>query len=625
MEKPRDERYEACLRLFLLHKGLNFCLIEREMRALGYADFNRRILYSRTEKGEYKPGWIERFGWKNQLGGTGGNTTGRECALRPPDGSNLADGTSPNGFPSARSEAGEMKDTTGGVSASFHEWLKAVSPEMTWDWKHQEYIYRHLERVTSGESKRLMIFMPPRHGKSELVTVRYAGWRLWNDPRMRVILTSYNQRLADKFSRSIRRLLSDEEDKLYVAEPPASAGGRDSSALNVMNVRGTTPPAHTGGSASVFPQRMFPKTRSMNASSQWETAVGGGVKAAGVGAGVTGFGAQLIIIDDPVKNRAQAESETLREKVWDWYRNDLYTRLEPNASIVLIQTRWHEDDLAGRLLRDMQAGGDQWEVVNLPALAEDQEDRETGDMRQEPQNLSPDSCLSSPVSADPLARPPGAALCPERFDETKLEEIQRQLGGYAFSALYQQRPTPAGGGIFKRAWFTRFVDAAPKGLRWKRGYDLAVSTKTSACYTSSFRVAYDKLGNLYIADGFRKRIEFPEQRRYIFSRLIEEKDTEHGIEKALHGQAIIQDLRRDPGIRGSNLRGVTVSADKLTRALKWAPLAEEGKVILIRGPWNQAFLDEICNFPGGHFDDQVDAVSLAVAMFQNKGKKLYRF
>ncbi len=115
---------------------------------------------------------------------------------------------------------------------------------------------------------------------------------------------------------------------------------------------------------------MFPRTRTINTVSQWETAAGGGVKAVGVGAGVTGFGAQLIIIDDPVKSRADAESETLREKVWDWYRNDLYTRLEPNGSIILIQTRWHEDDLAGRLLNDMADGGDQWEVVNLPALAE---------------------------------------------------------------------------------------------------------------------------------------------------------------------------------------------------------------------------------------------------------------
>ncbi len=319
----------------------------------------------------------------------------------------------------------------------------------------------------------------------------------------------------------------------------------------------------------------------------------------------------------------------------------------------------------------MQNGGDQWEVVSLPALSETGEAVEKRSKRGDGSGsppyeggvdaasadgvvLSPSagiqaessddhlSCEGEPprqqktltpllrkegsrTDDDPLGRRLGAALCPERFDEKALEEIKRQLGGYAFSALYQQRPTPAEGGIFKRVWFTRFVDRAPNDLKWKRGYDLAVSTKTTSCYTSSFRVAYDASGNMYIADGFRKRLEFPDQRRYIVDRLLAEKDTEHGIEKALHGQAIIQDLRWDPAIRGTILRGVTVTADKLTRALKWAPLAEEGKVILVRGPWNQAFLDEICSFPGGQYDDQVDAVSLAVSMFEKKGSKMFSF
>lgn len=370
---------------------------------------------------------------------------------------------------------------------------------------------------------------------------------------------------------------------------------------------------------------MFPKTRTINTASQWETALGGGVKAVGVGAGITGFGGQVIVIDDPVKSRAEAESQTYRERLWDWYRNDLYTRLEPGAAVILIQTRWHVDDLAGRLLQEMHDGGDQWEVIDLPALAEDTETRRKGVEEQSalfPVSLSP----LFPVSpSDPLGRPVGAALCPDRFDEGKLADIRSQLGSYNFSALYQQHPTPAEGGIFKRAWFTRIVDRAPEGLIWKRGYDLAVSTKTSSCYTSSFRVAYDDAGDLYIADGFRKRIEYPDQRRYIVSRLAAEPDTEHGIEKALHGEAIIQDIRREKKIRGSNLRGVRVTADKITRALKWAPLAEEGKVVLVRGPWNREFIEEVCRFPGGKFDDQVDAVSLAVTMFRRQPKGLVAF
>ena len=377
------------------------------------------------------------------------------------------------------------------------------------------------------------------------------------------------------------------------------------------------------------------------------------MKAVGVGAGVTGFGAQLIVIDDPVKSRAEAESETFRDKLWNWYNNDLYTRLEPNGSLVLIQTRWHHDDLAGRLLREMKDGGDQWDVINLPALAERKSyafTRETdvaestseetlqnetesdtvanvGPTKITPKGLTLTGITPEGVTLtdDPLGRALGAALCPQRYNETKLAEIRRQLGTYSFSALYQQSPTPSEGGIFKRSWFKRIVDKAPEGLKWKRGYDLAVSTKTSACYTASFRIAYDDDGNMYIADGFRRRIEFPEQRRYIVSRIKDEKDTEHGIEKALHGQALLQDLRREARMRGTYLRGVEATADKLTRALKWAPLAEEGKIILVKGAWNKDFLDEVCLFPSGQFDDQVDAISIAVAMYGARNRNAWFF
>jgi predicted phage terminase large subunit-like protein len=397
--------------------------------------------------------------------------------------------------------------------------------------------------------------------------------------------------------------------------------------------------------------RMFPKTRTVNTASQWETAFGGGVKAVGVGAGVTGFGGQLIIIDDPVKSRAEAESPTYRERLWDWYRNDLYTRLEPNAAVILIQTRWHQDDLAGRLLQEMQTGADQWEVIDLPALSEPRavatgdvfnaetqrrgESRKTIASASQPTDPEESQTPSKPprlcVSAlknhpDPLGRPAGAALCPDRFDEEKLADIQRQLGSYNFSALYQQHPIPADGGIFRRAWFTKFVDRTPDGLKWKRGYDLAVSTKTNSCYTASFRVARDEAtGNLYIADGFRERIEYPDQKRFIIDRLMAERDTEHGIEKPLHGQALIQELRRETRLFGRHLRGIDVTADKVTRALTWAPLAEEGKVILVRGDWNRAFLDEIANFPAGQHDDQIDAVSLAFSMLEKKGRGMCTF
>jgi predicted phage terminase large subunit-like protein len=217
---------------------------------------------------------------------------------------------------------------------------------------------------------------------------------------------------------------------------------------------------------------------------------------------------------------------------------------------------------------------------------------------------------------DAIGRLPGQSLCPERFDEEALEKIKRKLGSYSFAALYQQRPTPAEGGIFKRAWFRKMIPYPPPGLNWKRGYDLAVSTKTTACFTASFRCAFDADGNLYIDGGFRSRIEFPDQRRYIIDRIQSEPNTEHGIELALHGQAIMQELRRTAGVRSHLFRGVQIETDKITRALPWAALAEEGRVILIRGAWNTDFLDEVCSFPHSTFDDQIDAVSIAVQMLK---------
>jgi predicted phage terminase large subunit-like protein len=371
-----------------------------------------------------------------------------------------------------------------------------------------------------------------------------------------VILGCYNQKLANRFSRKTRRIV----------------------------------------------QSRLALSTDRKAVEEWETAIGGGVRAVGVGGGITGFGGDLIMIDDPVKSREEAESETYREKCWDWFKDDLYTRLEPGASMILTMTRWHDDDLAGRLLKEQDEGGEKWEVINLPAIAEED---------------------------DPLGRDEGEALCPERYDLEALTRLRKRLGAYSFAALFQQRPVPIEGALFKRSWFPadKIRDRAPDGLRWARGYDLAVSQKTSADYTASFRCAFDDEGNLWIADGFRKRIEYPEQRRFAIQKMTTEKRTRHGIEKALHGEALVQDLRRERALRGVALKSVKVDTDKFTRALPWANLAEEGKVYLVRGPWLNEFLDEICRFTGkgDKHDDQVDAVSVAVQLLSKKSGKLFGF
>lgn len=638
-----SEKLEICREIYLKYEGKNHELIEKEMRERGYHDFHRRNLYRRFERGTHTPGWPETYGWdwlvklQKEAAAKEAQRVLKDHGNSPLLDTDKADKNVSDTSPSASSAVKPPPLPTD--LPSFDElknWLKRTWPAMNWEWKHQVLIYKHLRRVWDGDCKRLMIFVPPRHGKSELVTVRFPAWCLKQDPKLNIIVGSYNQRLADRFSRKIRNALAD--DAILSSPQPNLNADKTDGAEKADKKRysdPSDPPDQRKHAVNIprqnaSPADRFIRTRTKNSESEWETAEGGGVKAVGVGAGVTGYGADLIIIDDPVKSRAEAESETFRDRVYDWFNDDLYTRLEPNGKIILIQTRWHEDDLAGRLLREAaEEDGEHWDVISLPALAEpeakdegramsDEFKDEGRDMRDE--KASPDSTLvphlsslDTPSSLDALGRKPGEALCPERFDEEKLTKIRKRLGSYSFAALYQQRPRPAEGGLFKRAWF-RILNSAPPNLKWKRGYDLGISKSADADYTASLRVAYDDAGNVYIADGFRRRIEYPEQRRYILGRIESERDTEHGIELSANGNAVVQDLRTEQRVRGRPLRGVKVKGDKVTRALPWIALAEEGKVFLIRGAWNTEFIDEAASFPAGTHDDQIDAVSIAISM-----------
>jgi predicted phage terminase large subunit-like protein len=721
--EERAQRIEDCRELYWKYEGRHHELIERDMRAMGYTDFHRRVLYRRFERGRATMGWIERYGLERaafRRGSPAGQ--GRGDDLRPGRAAVCWDaedgdmGLSGDDGPavSAKPEGGVMVDDARLTDFDeFLKWLKQVSPSMEWEWRHQVYIYKRLKRVSDGECKRLMIFLPPRHGKSELVTVRYTAFRLQQDPKLNVIIGSYNQQLANRFSRKIRRVLAEAESikngELRITNEEGSppyegrvatpllpeegcpkggvVGAADGVVLSTADSESRVAERHFRSCGfgentrqhestqkdltTTNPHSAFriPQSRPVNSVAEWETLEGGGLRAVGVGGGVTGYGAGLIVVDDPVKSRAEAESQTYRDNIWDWFNDDLYTRLEPGGAIILIQTRWHEDDLAGRLLREAaEEGGEQWEVVNLPALAEgastaetqrheesistssvsvsssktltteNTEDAESSDKKLPSWiggvaaasadgvvEASPRLCVSAvQTSTDPLGRPPGEALCPQRYNEAALEKLRRKLGSYSFAALYQQRPVPAEGGLFKRAWF-RTVPFAPAGIRWKRGYDLAVSTSATADYTASFRAGYDREGNLYIDGGFRRRIAYPEQRRFILGRIAAETDTEHGVELSVNGHAVIQDLRREPAAQGRAFRGVRITGDKVSRALPWIALAEEGRVFLVRGSWNTEFIDEACSFPAGTHDDQIDAVSVAIQMHRQHNKRVYGF
>lgn len=262
---------------------------------------------------------------------------------------------------------------------TFESWLRLTSPEMRWDWAHLAYVRQFLARIEAGELKRLIISMPPQHGKSEQVTVRFAGYLLAQNPALRVMVGAYSERFATRFGRKTQRLLRGQ----------------------IELAKGST------------------------AAQDWETTAGGSYLSLGVGSGATGRPADLLIIDDPVKNRLEAESVRHRDGVWEWFTESLYTRLQPGSPVIIQMTRWHEDDLVGRLV----ASSSEWERVNLPALA---------------------------VAGDPLGRLVGGALCPDRFDEKALEDRRALLGEYAFQALYQGEPTPREGALFRvdlvRVW-----------------------------------------------------------------------------------------------------------------------------------------------------------------------------
>lgn len=420
---------------------------------------------------------------------------------------------------------------------SYYEWLKETTPAYNWDWPHLVYVRKRLEVIIDGllngfkqgQKSRLIIQMPPRHGKSSIGTIRLPAYLLEQNPKLRIISGAYNQDLADNFSRQTRRIASSRM-KLAIDR---------------------------------------------NAAGEWETPYGGGMRAAGVGCGITGFGANLGLIDDPVKSREEANSPTFRDRVYNWYTDDFYTRLEPGAAIILIMTRWQVDDLAGRILQSDD--GPNWEVINLPALAE---------------------------KNDPLGRVEGEALCPERYDVAKLHEL-RQVLGASFQSLYQQRPSAVEGAIFKREYWQYYKVAPTFNLRV-----LSIDTAFKAKKQNDYSVInfYGKTNTAsYMVDRWKARVEYPELKRAVIECANNFKPHEILIEDKASGQSLIQELRR-----GTNLpiKPVQVDTDKVARANASVGFIEAGKLLLPESaPWLLDYLDTMAAFPNGAHDDDIDATA----------------
>lgn len=457
------------------------------------------------------------------------------------------------------------------------------------------------------------------------------SWALGKHPEWEIIASSYSKDLPMKFSRNIRERLS---DKAY--------------------------------------QQLFQKTRldpKVTSAEEWRTTAGGGYRAAGVGGGITGMGAHILIIDDPVKDAEEADSETVREKTWDWYGSTAYTRLAPGGGLLVIQTRWHDDDLSGRLERHMQEGRKEaiemraaaemallnpslsekereaaeadlvladeleqevepWEIVKYPAVATHDEyitrDRQVL-LKEKDHYLTVDGKgIDFEAAKARLLRKKGEALHPKRFDLTRLRRTKRTLQPRHWSALYQQNPVPDEGLYFQKDMF-RWEPCIPDYREMLRfnAWDLAIGTRQTSDWTVGIAGALDWEGRLHIIDLVRMRTGNVAEIADAVVRLANRTGAEMvGVEKGQLELALAPALKaaiaasktwRAALAEGQDaLKPVT---DKLMRARPLQGMMQQGAFYLPSDQeWAQTLVAEFLRFPGGLHDDIVDAAAWLARM-----------
>jgi predicted phage terminase large subunit-like protein len=406
-----------------------------------------------------------------------------------------------------------------------------------------ELVTNMLEAVERAEVKRLVLSLPPRHGKSLLASTYFPAWYLGRHPERYVIAASYGQELADDFGRRVRNTV---QSPLHGAIFPESRLSDDSAAVHRFNLTAS-----------------------------------GAYFAVGRGAAITGRGAHLLLIDDPLKDAEEANSPTIRRSLQQWFSTVAFTRLMPDAAVVIIATRWHESDLCGWLLNEYAAEG--WQALSLPAIAE---------------------------ANDPIGRAEGEPLWPERYPLQTLESIRRQLGSAAFASLYQQRPAPIEGRMFRREWW-RFYSAPPASFtQIVMSVDSAFKTGQETDYSAFTIWGNTRSDGIYLLHAWRDRVEFPELKRKVKEFADQWRPNAVLVEDKASGQSLIQELKRDTNLP---IIAVKVDKDKVTRAAAVTPLVEAGKVLLPeRAGWLDDYLDELSTFPSAAHDDYVDSTTQAL-------------
>ena len=421
--------------------------------------------------------------------------------------------------------------------------------------KHHRVIAASLEAVERGDIKRLIITMPPRHGKSELASKRFPAWFMGRNPYKSMILASYNEELAKEFGRKVREIM---DHVAYKQIFPAALFAGGSAAADRISIK--------DGGIAVF---------------------------TGAGGSITGRGADLLLIDDPVKNQEDANSASFREKQWDWFNSTAMSRLHGDtAGVVLIQTRWHEDDLVGRLTDPTnnfykKEESKRWKILNLPAIAGDD---------------------------DPMDRKPGEALWPEKYSLNFLEQTKVR-DPRIFSALYQCAPAPPEGIFFLRKWITTYQPGElPPNLQHYCASDHAVATKQNNDKSCLIPFGVDESGDIWILPGVVWG-RFPSDKavEYMISMIQTYRPLTWYAEKGHISKSIGPFLktRMEETEAYCHVSEVQPTSDKESRAQSIRGRVSMKKVHFPGFvPWWADALDEMLKFPAGSRDDFVDTLSL---------------
>lgn len=442
--------------------------------------------------------------------------------------------------------------------------------------KHTKYIIDKLQKIIDGEQHFYIVELPPQHGKSLTITKTFPAYFLMRNPNKHVMISAYSQDLYSKFSQANRKIFESTASKLF----------------GLKTFKSTSKEFSVNGYDGSF----------------YATSMLGGA---------SGMPADLLIIDDPIKNAEEASSKTIKDKIWDEWTQTFYPRLQKGGSVIVIMTRWQQDDLAGRLLQKMSLP---WEEIKLPAISEDIPTGKT----------------------DEIGRKNGEALCPELHPLEELLTHKHDMGTQAFTALYQQRPTIEGGNVFRREWVKFYVpdretllrlgltdkDAEIAPIRYDRMYqswdatfkggdnDDFVAGQTwgirDANYYLQYHFTHERLSFTQTLTAIRDMT-----RRYPKARA-------KYIEDKANGSAIIDTLRREI----SGIIPINPDGGKLARASAVSPIWEAGNVYVPHPLWCpqiEDWLEEIFNFPNAPHDDNVDSMTQGINATQRRKKVINRF